>query len=135
MEVEILIVPTMVRVVGAGGAGVGLGPSTHVSAQPSKQHRPLLGQSVSLCPGLQQFDTAPAHSSGLPLPGAGHSPTSSPPAPPLVPNAPAAASYRPVDASQSTLNHQSQTNISWLKIVPLGQRKDTISYIITSCSS
>ena len=27
-----------------------------MSAQPSKQQRPLLGQSVSLCPGLQQVD-------------------------------------------------------------------------------
>lgn len=31
---------------GSYGFGVGLGPSTHVSAQPSKQQRPLLGQSV-----------------------------------------------------------------------------------------
>ena len=30
---------------GSYGFGVGLGPSTHVSAQPSKQQRPLLGQS------------------------------------------------------------------------------------------
>ena len=30
-------------------------------AQPSKQQRPLLGQSVSLCPGDQQVDTAPAN--------------------------------------------------------------------------
>ena len=30
---------------GGGGGAVGLGPSTHVSAQPPKQHKPLLGQS------------------------------------------------------------------------------------------
>ena len=102
------------------GGGVGLGPSTQVSAQPSKQQRPLLGQSeigrififhssdsppfspVSLCPGLQQLDTAPAHSD--PSEGAGHSPTSpSPPAPPSE-NAPSAAPYKLAAAPQSTLN-------------------------------
>ena len=31
---------------GSYGLGVGFGPSTQVSAQPSKQQRPLLGQSV-----------------------------------------------------------------------------------------
>ena len=99
---------------------MGLGPSTQVSAQPSKQQRPLLGQSaeynnelepaslsplppVSLWPGLQQLDTAPAHSSGARL-GAGHVPTS-PSAPgPESPKAPAAASYSPADEAQSTLN-------------------------------
>ena len=30
---------------GVGGDAVGLGPSTQVSAHPSKQHKPLLGQS------------------------------------------------------------------------------------------
>ena len=35
------------------------GASPHVFAQPSKQQSPLLGQSVSLCPGDQQVDTAP----------------------------------------------------------------------------
>merc|ERR1711923_288013 len=110
---------------GSYGLGVGFGPSTQVSAQPSKQHNPLLGQSVSLCPGLQQLETAPAHSASDPAEGAGHCPTSpSPPAPaPSVPKAPSAAAYRLVAASQSTLNHQSQTKISWLKIVPFGQRK------------
>ena len=84
------------------GGGVGLGPSTQVSAQPSKQQRPLLGQSVSLCPGLQQLDTAPAHSD--PSEGVGPSPTSpSPPAPPSE-NAPSAAPYKLTAAPQSTLN-------------------------------
>ena len=88
---------------GGGGGAVGLGPSTQVSAHPSKQHKPLLGQSgekkhqvrfitfktkylkltpsspVSLCPGLQQLEIAPEHSSEDFSPGAGHSPTSSPP--------------------------------------------------------
>ena len=108
---------------GSYGGGVGLGPSTQVSAQPSKQQRPLLGQSVSLCPGLQQLDTATAHSSSDPAEAAGHSPTS--PSPPAPPNAPSAAAYRLVDPSQSTLNHQSQTKILWLNKVPLGHRKDT----------
>ena len=55
------------------------------------QQSPLPGQSVSLCPGLQQVETAPAHSSGLPGDTAGHEPTSSPPPePPAVPNAPSA---------------------------------------------
>ena len=109
---------------GTGGGGGGLGPSTHRSAQPSKQHRPLAGQSesksivphhfvavssdlispVSRCPGLQQLLTAPAHSSGLWLPGAGHSPTSPSAPAPSVPKAPSAAEQRPVEASQSTLN-------------------------------
>ena len=40
--------------VGLGaGAAVGLGPSTQVSAHPSKQQSPLLGQSVSVCPGIE----------------------------------------------------------------------------------
>ena len=100
---------------------MGLGPSTQVSAQPSKQQRPLLGQSreqsrniwltqsvlpsspVSLWPGLQQLETAPAHSSGARL-GAGHSPTSPSEPAPESPKAPAAASYSPVEAAQSTLN-------------------------------
>ena len=58
---------------------------------------------VSLWPGLQQLDTAPAHSSGARL-GAGHSPTSPSPPAPESPKAPAAASYSPVEAAQSTLN-------------------------------
>merc|ERR1712013_530025 len=73
---------------GSYGAGVGFGPSTQVSAQPSKQHRPLLGQSVSLCPGLQQLDTAPAHSSSEAPPGAGQVPTSPSPSSPAPPKAP-----------------------------------------------
>lgn len=46
---------------------------------------------VSLWPGLQQLETAPAHSSGARL-GAGHSPTSPSPLAPESPKAPAAAS-------------------------------------------
>ena len=69
------------------------------------QQRPFPGQSVSLCPGLQQVETAPAHSSGDPGEAAGQEPASSPPPdPPAVPNAPSAPPYRPSEASQSTLN-------------------------------
>merc|ERR1719382_1473870 len=90
------------------------------------QQSPFPGQSVSLCPGLQQVETAPAHSSGDPGETAGQEPASSPPPePPAVPNAPSAPPYRPSDASQSTLNHQSQLKSCWLKMVPLGQRKLT----------
>merc|ERR1719278_296221 len=32
--------------------------------------------------------------------------------------------YRPSAREQSTLNHQSQMKYSWLKMVPLGQRKE-----------
>ena len=67
---------------------------------------------VSLCPGLQQLETAPAHSSGARL-GAGQVPTSpSPPAEPESPNAPAAASYSPADEAQSTLNLKVESLVS-----------------------
>jgi len=73
---------------------------------------------VSLCPGLQQLDTAPSQEDP-PRAGAGHWPTS-----PNCPNAPSTPGYRLVAREQSTLNHQSQTKVSMLKIVPLGQRKE-----------
>ena len=85
------------------------------------QQRPLLGQSVSLWPGLQQVDTAPAHSASERGEAAGHWPASSPPSDPpdagnirvklretvilpAVPKAPSARPYSPALASQSTLN-------------------------------
>ena len=43
----VVVVVVVVVVVDGGGGGGGVGPSTQVSAQPSKQQRPLLGQSES----------------------------------------------------------------------------------------
>ena len=90
------------------------------------QQRPLSGQSVSLCPGDQQVETAPAHSASDRAEAAGHWPASSPSPPdppssekdgqsqpspsspvlPAVPKAPSASPYSPALASQSTLNLQ-----------------------------
>ena len=69
----------------------------------------MLGQSVSLCPGLQQVETAPAHWSGEPGEAAGQLPASDPsPEPPELPKAPSAAPYCPSEARQSTLNLQEE---------------------------
>ena len=78
---------------------------THVKALHGRltQHSPLLGQSVSLCPGDQHVETAPSQSAGDKGSAAGHVPTS-PSSPPAVPKAPSANPYSPVEASQSTLN-------------------------------
>ena len=46
------------------------------------QQRPLPGQSVSLWPGDQQVDTAPAHSASESGEAAGHWPASEPPSAP-----------------------------------------------------
>lgn len=43
---------------GAGSDGGGCDDPRHVFAHPSKQQRPLSGQSQSGSPTLQQFDTA-----------------------------------------------------------------------------
>ena len=75
------------------GSGGGTWPA-HVLAQPSKQQRPKLGQSVSLWPGLQQLSTAPAHSASDSALAAGHCPPP-PPSPPLPPSLPKAPSARP----------------------------------------
>jgi len=48
------------------------GAPSQVLAQPSKQQSPLFGQSVSLWPGDQQVDTAPAHSASERGEAAGH---------------------------------------------------------------
>ena len=49
LSLLIVVVGVVVVVVdgGDGGGGGGVGPSTQVSAQPSKQQRPLSGQSRS----------------------------------------------------------------------------------------
>ena len=71
-------------------------PPTQVLAHPSKQQRPKLGQSVSGCPGDQQFETAPAHSASLKGLALGHWPPSDPPSPPAAPASdPKAPSAKP----------------------------------------